>query len=90
MKKFLTLMIVTASSMSVAESQYEAYINPSETGIYILDKINGGVKFCATVDTKNTNKDINSSVIMACTESSHISRYPLETGEYNRWNTANY
>jgi len=88
MKKFLTLMLVTVSSMTVAEPQYEAYINPSENGIYIFDNINGGVQYCTTVDIKNTKKDIGRKVIMACTESSHITSYPLETGEYNRWNQA--
>jgi hypothetical protein len=89
MKKFLTLMLMTVSMMSVAEAQYEAYINESENGIYIFDNISGGVQYCTTVDIKNTKKDIGNNVIMACTEWSYVSNYPLETGEYNRWNTAN-
>ncbi len=82
MRKFFTLMLVTVSSISVAESQFEAYINPSEYGIYVLNKYTGGVKFCSTVD-----KD---TLITACTEYSNISGYPLKKGEYNRWNRTTY
>ena len=73
-------MLLTISSLAYADSekQFEAYTNPLEYGIYVVDKNIGEVKFCSTIPTDNDY------VVMACTPwSGHIA---LKTGEYNKWN----
>jgi hypothetical protein len=52
MKKLLLVILLTFSSLSfgnISEYKYEAYINPNEMGIYILNQGTGSVKFCQAV-----------------------------------------
>ena len=48
MKKLLLTILLTFSSLSFGadEHKYEAVINPNEAGVYLIDQINGKVKFC--------------------------------------------
>ena len=52
MKKLLLIILLTFSSISlgaISEHRYEAFINPNEMGIYILNQNTGSVKFCQAV-----------------------------------------
>ncbi len=73
-------MLLTISSLSYADTErkFEAYINPLEYGIYVVDQNIGEVKFCSTVPS---DKD---TVVMACTQWSGF--YVLKTGKFNKWN----
>ena len=48
MKKILTVMLLTLSSLVIAGSitDYVGVINPNESGIYIVNQLTGEVKFC--------------------------------------------
>tara|TARA_B110000008_G_C16627215_1_gene426972 strand:- start:153 stop:422 length:270 start_codon:yes stop_codon:yes gene_type:complete len=52
LKKLLLVILLTFSSLSfgaISEYKYEAFINPNEMGIYILNQGTGSVKFCQAV-----------------------------------------
>ena len=51
MKKLLLTILLTFSSLSFGadEYQYEAVVNPNEMGVYLIDQVNGKVKFCQAV-----------------------------------------
>ena len=51
MKKILTVMLLTLSSLVIADSQgyFIGVINPNESGIYIVNQLTGEVKFCQAV-----------------------------------------
>ena len=51
MKKILTVMLLTLSSLSFGadEHQYEAVVNPNEMGVYLIDQYSGMVMFCQAV-----------------------------------------
>ena len=50
MKKILTLMLLTLSSLVIADiTDYVGVINPNESGIYIVNQMTGEVKFCQAV-----------------------------------------
>tara|TARA_R110002012_G_scaffold284734_1_gene475623 strand:- start:415 stop:675 length:261 start_codon:yes stop_codon:yes gene_type:complete len=63
MKKILLLVLLTISSLSFAieERKYEAFINPNEMGIYILNQDTGSVKFCQAVSGDD-------SMVVGCTD----------------------
>ena len=48
MKKLLLAILLTFSSLSFGtdEHKYEAVVNPNEMGVYLIDQVNGKVKFC--------------------------------------------
>jgi len=48
MKKLLLVILLTFSSLSFGadEHKYEAVVNPNEMGVYLIDQVNGKVKFC--------------------------------------------
>ena len=51
MKKLLLVILLTFSSLTFGadEHKYEAVVNPNEMGVYLIDQINGKVKFCQAV-----------------------------------------
>ena len=51
MKKLILVILLTFSSLSFGadEHKYEAVVNPNEMGVYLIDQINGKVKFCQAV-----------------------------------------
>ena len=50
MKRILTVMLLTLSSLVIAEiTDYVGVINPNEMGVYIVSQITGEVKFCQAV-----------------------------------------
>ena len=51
MKKILTVMLLSLSSLVIADSNdyFVGVINPNESGIYIVNQLTGEVKFCQAV-----------------------------------------
>ena len=51
MKKILTVMLLSLSSLVIADSNdyFVGVINPNESGIYIVNLLTGEVKFCQAV-----------------------------------------
>jgi len=51
MKKLLLVILLTFSSLSASaeEDRFEGVINPMEMGVYVIDQVNGEVKFCQAV-----------------------------------------
>jgi len=67
MKKILTVMLLTFSSLSFGdgEYQYEGVVNPNEMGIYIVDQISGRVMFCQAVSGED-------DMVTGCTDWSGV------------------
>ena len=67
MKKILTVMLLTLSSLVIAanEEQYEGVVNPNEMGIYIVDQVSGRVMFCQAVSGED-------DMVTGCTDWSGV------------------
>jgi hypothetical protein len=67
MKKILTVMLLTLSSLVIAanEERYEGVVNPNEMGVYIIDQVMGKVMFCQAVSDKK-------EMVTGCTDWSGV------------------
>ena len=67
MKKIILIVLLTLSSLSFGadEHKYEAVVNPNEMGVYLIDQINGKVKFCQAVSD-------DKEMVTGCTEWSGV------------------